>query len=834
MATLLQINKTLADGPHTLQHLYDTIIANGNKIAAEYLEDGEVQYITYAQYGKKVRNCASHLQSILGKHRIGSFVGLRWDTNPEYPTVVWALLMAGYKPVLIDFRTTGSALAHILRQSGATAVITPDELGLPQGILRVAPSAVLKNNMALYFEEKWADHMALCTSGTTASSRVFVYDGAAIIGQPIDGSAIIKAKEDFIYDGDIKVLAYLPLHHIFGFMALMVHFSVYGKVLVYPKDRSASTTMEACRIHGVTHIFNVPLFWNSINQGIWRKAQMSGQTKKLRLLIRVSLWMQRFAPKFTRKVLADFLAKNIQMNLLGNKIRCLISGGGRVLPEAARTLNGLGYNLIIGYGMTELGITGVQLSDKIKKKLSLCCGEALPSVEYRIVPSDPEQPDIGELFIRSKTMHIGRMEEGKIVSPALDDDGWFTTGDIGRIEDRSLWIEGRLKEVIVNESGENVYPDELEDAFVNLPHTEQMCVLGLADGKGYEDISIVLEARGTLTDPVKLAELCQALQEGNGPLPVYKKLRRVYLSLQPLPLANGIKVQRQKLKKAIESGNWPCAELNLQTCELTVRNNTGILWREISQESDAPEMHPENNAVLKTGESNEQEGITPQAVAAEAFAREYSEEFSRLLGAVKEIFSKELSLPVEAIGDSSHFVYDLGGDSLSSLGVFTKIEELFGLTISDEEFMSCNCACDVAALIEKKEAEKNNTPDILSAAGEQPPPSGEKRLQKPAVFFDSYDASLQRNINQFVVEAESRGFLTSGRSSPEIALFCQNEEQMRDRQLLLAQKGFLVATGEREGSPCLVFRLSVNHTFEQIDDVLSALEEGTKELNPDR
>ena len=826
MATLLQINQTLAKGPRTLEHLFHTIVANGSKIAAEYMEDGEVQYITYAQYGKKVRNCASHLQSVLGKERIGSFVGLRWDTNPEYPTILWGLLMAGYQPVLIDYRATGSALTHILRQSGATALITPDRPAAAQGALCVAPSMVLKNNLALYFEEQWADKMALCTSGTTASSKVFVYDGAAIIGQPIDGSVIIEAKEDFIYDGDIKVLAYLPLHHIFGFMALLVHFSVYGKVLVYPKDRSAATTMETCRNHGVTHIFNVPLFWNSINQGIWRKAKLNGQTHKLQALIRLSLWMQRFAPKFTRKILADFLAKDVQNNLLGNKIRCLISGGGRVLPEAARTLNGLGYDLLIGYGMTELGITGIQLKDKIKQKLSLCCGQALPSVEYRVEPSDPQRPNVGALFVRSKTMHIGRMEEGKLVPPALDEEGWFATGDIARLDEvGNLWIEGRLKEVIINESGENVYPDELEDTFVNLPHVEQMCALGLADGRGYEDITLVLEARAVLTDDEKLQELWKTLASRNGPLPVYKKLRRVYLSLQPLPLANGIKVQRQKLKKALEEGRWPCGELDLQTGVLTPRGSVSLVWRETPVELDvpaAPAAQAAEPSAVQTGAS----AAAPAAPDTPSTA--YSEEFAKLLGTVKEIFSKELSLPVEEIGDYSHFVYDLGGDSLSSLGVFTRIEELFGLSLSDEEFMACTNAHDVAALVERKLAQKGEgraeqkpqAPVAVSSPTQTP-----SRLQKPVVFFDSYDAALTRNIEHFVAEAEAGGFAVETNGGPEIALLCRDEAQLHARQLFLAQKGYLAAAQEGEGRCCLLFRLSSGHTFEQIDGVIAALEE---------
>ncbi len=808
MATLMQINRRLAEGPLNFAHIYDTIIANGPKIAAEYDdEEGDVQYITYSQYGSMVKNCASHLQSVLGKERRGEFVGVRWDTNPKYPVVVWSLLMAGYKPVLIDFRCTAAVLAHIIRQSGATAVITPYDTPLPEGVLSVDPSDVLKNNMALYFEEQWGDSIALCTSGTTETSRVFVFSGAAIIGQPIDGWTIIEAKENFIYDGDIKVLAYLPMHHIFGFVALMIHFSVYGKVLVYPKDRSAATTMETCQKHGVTHIFNVPLFWNSINQGIWRKAKMTGKTRSLKMLIAISLFFQRIAPKATRQIMADHAAKKIQQNLLGNKIRCLISGGGRVLPEAARTLNGLGYDLIIGFGMTELGITGVCFRDKIRDKLSLCCGEPLPSVEYRVVPFDPERPYIGELFVRSKTMHIGRMEEGRMVPPTLDGDGWFTTGDIGRIDDRGyLWIEGRLKEVIVNESGENVYPDELEDEFAGLSHAEQLCVLGVADGKGYEAITLAIESRAALNDGEKLKELAEIITEKNGALPVYKKLRHVYLSLQPLPLANGIKVQRQKLKKGIESGSWPLAELDLQSGELR-QVNSELVFR------DAPIEVPPSGSERKNFASNtKREDRQKKTVPAPS--ADYAPEFVAILEKVKELFSTELSLPVSEIGDKAHFIFDLGGDSLSSLGVYTRLEGAFGMPFLEEDFMRCNCAYDVAALVESKRED---------AAGGREAQMAEKKRLRETVSFAETEKELADRTGLFVKEAEKLGFETKISDGGAVLILLGGKEaadQLSDR---LLQKGYRVGTDVREGVAMLVFTLTTQHAAEDIEGVLGAL-----------
>ncbi len=149
--------------------------------------------------------------------------------------------------------------AHIIRQSGATAVITPYDTPLPEGVLSVDPSAVLKNNMALYFEEQWGIRSPSALRGPRKPPRV-------CIQRRRDHRPAHRRMDDHRGEGKF----YLRRGHqgarlssdapYFGFVALMIHFSVYGKVLVYPKDRSAATTMETCQKHGVTHIFNVPLF----------------------------------------------------------------------------------------------------------------------------------------------------------------------------------------------------------------------------------------------------------------------------------------------------------------------------------------------------------------------------------------------------------------------------------------------------------------------------------------------------------------------------------------------------------------------------------------------
>jgi len=167
-----------------------------------------------------------------------------------------------------------------------------------------------------------------------------------------------------------------------------------------------------------------------------------------------------------------------------------------------------------------------------------------------------------ELFIRCDSIHSGTVHDGKVHPPRVNEEGWFATGDIGRLEKNALYIEGRLKEVIINESGENVYPDELEDYFSSLPGVTQYCVLGLSNGTKYEDIALVLEMP-EINDELK-KELADRIYKINSGLPVFKKLNAVLITQEPLPLSNGIKVKRQALKKSIEEGSSSFIRLDMK------------------------------------------------------------------------------------------------------------------------------------------------------------------------------------------------------------------------------------------------------------------------------
>ena len=322
--------------------------------------------------------------------------------------------------------------------------------------------------------------------------------------------------------------------------------------------------------------------------------------------------------------------------------------------------------------MTETGIDSVELTGKIDNRLDAGVGKPFEPMEYRIV-KEREDAVTGELQIRGVAIHSGRMVDGVYIARETEGGGWFASGDIVREVDGRYFIEGRLKDVIVGESGENVYPDELEDSFAELPHAEHICVVGVAAKGVYDDTTLVVTMGENTGDEQKTQEMIAEIRRINGLLPIYKKIKCAYLSLDPLPLANGIKVKRQKVKEAIERGAGRFEVIDIKS---------GVLRHE---------------AVVKPGKTNGS-GYD-------------STEMAQIKEQVRGIFADVLGIEPGDVSDTAHFVDDLGGDSLSSLGVFSRAEEIYGVIIPDTEYFTCANVQDLAQLLYRKVHHMENIKD---------------------------------------------------------------------------------------------------------------------------
>lgn len=562
------------DREHSYKNIFRVMCDNGDLAAVEWKLRKEIQKLTYREQEFVVEYCGDRIRELLSGCGKG-FVCFKLANCPEWFSVFWGILCAGYKPFLVDARHDRDLTQYFINESGAVAIITNDGNTYDNArtvnagdIIRLDKEHILKiaeenRNAPGTVDERlsryvWGDEAALCTSGTTSTAKIFVYNGESMVQQMLSAEGIIKSNEIICNDSPRKHLCFLPLNHIFGFMANYMWYAFFGSTMVMPEKIAPSVLLQTCRDHRVTHILAVPLLVNNIAKGIKQKLEKQSAFKRFMFnrMIGISYLAQRINTSFGIKVAKKLFGKSVLSSLGGDSIECIIIGGGHVLPESMKIINCIGYYTLCGFGMTEVGISSLELRKNIKYRLMGNVGTPQNKIEYRVI-ANGEDSDVGELILRGKSIHSGMLKGGKPAPADVDGEGWFRTGDIGRLDKYgALFIEGRLKEVIINESGENVYPDELENAFLSLEGVKAFTVLGVAkENSSYEDIVLVCQVEAGITgDPAQMETIRSSIAKMNGSLPVYKKLNYALVTEDELPLANGIKIKRLILKRMIEKG----------------------------------------------------------------------------------------------------------------------------------------------------------------------------------------------------------------------------------------------------------------------------------------
>ncbi|MBO7503421.1 MAG: AMP-binding protein [Clostridia bacterium] len=566
----------LKNGEHTYKGIFKVYSTHKDMPAVEYRLDGQIKKLSFTDVELVSGYCADRiLEKMQGVSK--GFVCFKLANCPEWFEIFWGILMAGCCPFLIDARHDEKLTQYFIDEGGAVAIITNDGHQY-ENCLTIAASDIIKLDKRQILEiavnadrtsktaieridsYEWGNEVALCTSGTTSTAKIFIYNDEAIFNQVMNAGPIIRADKNICDDREKRMLCFLPLNHIFGFMANYLWYSFFGASQVLPDRMAPSVLLQTCRDHKVTHILAVPLLVNNIAKGI--KGKLSKQSKfkqfMFNFMLNLSIFAQRIGPDFGIAVAKALFNKTVLKELAGNSIQCIICGGGHVLPESLRIINGIGYYTLCGFGMTEVGISSMERRRKIKYRLQGVVGVPVVSMEYKIVPFNDNDQSAGELVMRGGSIHSGMLKNGKHAPAATDEDGWFRSGDIGRLEKGALYIEGRLKEVVVNESGENVYPDELEDSFLNIEGVKAFTVLGINKGGGsvYEDIVIVCQTEPAYVDDPELTEkLRKEIAARNAELPVYKKLNYCLITKEDLPLSNGIKIRRVVIKREVEDGS---------------------------------------------------------------------------------------------------------------------------------------------------------------------------------------------------------------------------------------------------------------------------------------
>jgi long-chain acyl-CoA synthetase len=385
------------------------------------------------------------------------------------------------------------------------------------------------------------------TSGTTGTPK-----GVMLTHKNLTAMVSKLSSLFMLYKHD-KLLSVLPLHHTLEFSAGFLMPLMHGASIDYLEEIDADTLAHALEDEGVTGMVGVPALWQLLERKIYKNVSDAGLLVEKAFDSIVDL-NRSLRDKLPWDVGAGKLLFFPVHRKLGGRMRLLISGGSALPPETLKSFRGLGFNLYEGYGMTESApvLTVTRPGDKI---VPGSVGRALPGIDVRI--DQPDASGIGEIIAKGPNVMIGYFENPEATAQTLQ-NGWLHTGDLGRIDDDgNVFIVGRKKEMILGASGENVYPDELEEAYRDSKYIKEMSVVGLpleTDAKLETVAALIVpeyDQDGMSREAVREA-VREHVKKVSKTLALHKRLKIVHLWDFDLPKTASRKVRRRDVVKELQ------------------------------------------------------------------------------------------------------------------------------------------------------------------------------------------------------------------------------------------------------------------------------------------
>ncbi len=363
-----------------------------------------------------------------------------------------------------------------------------------------------------YYHEQRPDELALInyTSGTTGFSKGVMIPYRALWGN-YDFAVNVLGK--VIHRGD-KVISILPMAHMYGMAFEFIFEFLYG-CHIYYLTRIPSPAIIAQAFADVRPqiIIAVPLVIEKI---IRKKVFPKLQTGKVRLLRNLPIINKKVEEKICEQVKQAF----------GGQFYEIIIGGAAFNQEVEQFLHRINFPYTVGYGATECAPI-ICYSD-YQSFVPGSCGRAVVHMEVKIDSSDPANIP-GEILARGTNVMLGYYKNEEATRQTIDNEGWYHTGDLGTMDAYgNVFIKGRSKNMLLGPSGQNIYPEEIEDKLNSMPLVVESVVVQRDTklvGLVYPDYE---EAKNTGISLSGIeAQMKQNLQDLNLVQPAYCKLSSI-------------------------------------------------------------------------------------------------------------------------------------------------------------------------------------------------------------------------------------------------------------------------------------------------------------------
>ncbi len=370
------------------------------------------------------------------------------------------------------------------------------------------------------------------TSGTTGMSKGVMLTHGNIV------SNVNSMKEIINFQNSDKFLSLLPLSHALECtVGFLLPLSSGSSIWYLGSVPTPSVIKKACSIVKPTAIPMVPLFIEKIFK---KRVKALLEKNKMTKIISKTPFLKKIIYKKAGKAVLSFF---------GGNLKTIAIGGAPLASEVEEFMRVSSFPYVMGYGLTETSplLTG----EKIEETRKGSSGYPIKDVEVKIVNADP-QTGIGEIYARGLNLMKGYYKNDNITKEVITDDGWFITGDKGYMDsDNFLYVKGRSKNMFLGPSGENIYPEVIEEKLNEILIVEESLAIenrGDVEALIYLDHDILepLISGKSENDQKKTIDniLENIRKEANEKLPPFSRIKRCFFQSEPFTKTATKKIKR--------------------------------------------------------------------------------------------------------------------------------------------------------------------------------------------------------------------------------------------------------------------------------------------------
>ena len=301
------------------------------------------------------------------------------------------------------------------------------------------------------------------TSGTTSFSKGVMIPARALWSNMMFAFSALTMKS-----GD-RLVSMLPMAHMYGLaFEFLYQFCAGVQVFFLTRMPSPKIILQAFAEVKPSLVIAVPLIIEKI---IKKNVLPKLETPTMKFLMHVPLVSDKIREKVREQLMSAF----------GGEFYEIVVGGAAFNQEIEAFMRSIEFPYTVGYGMTECA--PLICYEDWKKFKAGSCGKAVANMEVKVLSADPANIP-GEIICRGDNVMLGYYKNEEATKEVLDADGWMHTGDLGVIDENGyVTIKGRSKNMLLGPSGQNIYPEEIEDKLNNMPYVNESIVIQALDGK---------------------------------------------------------------------------------------------------------------------------------------------------------------------------------------------------------------------------------------------------------------------------------------------------------------------------------------------------------------